>query len=157
MSDYDSTTPGGVVAVLEHNIPNTPQTTYHTASVSKQFIAFAILLLAEQGKLSLDDDIRKHLPELHDFGTPATEIGELGALYGRTRGYAAIALGVSVVAFDVCPNDDDSCFTLGLPVVAEAALSSKFIGLGAQVFGNVNRKASYAGATVFLQLGRTGR
>ena len=31
----------------------------------------AILLLAEQGKLSLDDDIRKHLPELHDFGTPS--------------------------------------------------------------------------------------
>jgi CubicO group peptidase (beta-lactamase class C family) len=88
MSDYDSTTPGGVVAVvrggklvfargygmanLEHGIPNTPETVYHMASVSKQFTAFAILLLAEQGKLSLDDDIRKHLPELHDFGTPIT-------------------------------------------------------------------------------------
>jgi CubicO group peptidase (beta-lactamase class C family) len=88
MSDYDSTTPGGVVAVvrggkvvfargygmanLEHGIPNTPETVYHMASVSKQFTAFAILLLAQQGKLSLDDDIRKHLPELHDFGTPIT-------------------------------------------------------------------------------------
>ena len=88
MSDYDSTTPGGVVAIvrggklvfargyglanLEHGIPNTPETVYHMASVSKQFTAFAILLLAQEGKLSLDDDIRKHLPELHDFGTPIT-------------------------------------------------------------------------------------
>jgi CubicO group peptidase (beta-lactamase class C family) len=60
------------MANLEHGIPNTPQTTYHIASVSKQFTAFAILLLAEQGKLSLDDDIRKHLPEMPDFGTPIT-------------------------------------------------------------------------------------
>jgi CubicO group peptidase (beta-lactamase class C family) len=51
---------------------NTPNTVYHMASVSKQFTAFAILLLANEGKLSLDDDIRKHLPELHDFGTPVT-------------------------------------------------------------------------------------
>jgi CubicO group peptidase (beta-lactamase class C family) len=42
------------------------------ASVSKQFTAFAITMLADQGKLSLDDDIRKHVPEMHDFGTPIT-------------------------------------------------------------------------------------
>ena len=88
MGSYDSTTPGGVVAVvrngkvvfargfgmanLEHDVPNTPETPYHMASVSKQFTAFAILLLAQQGKLSLDDDIRKHMPELPDFGTPIT-------------------------------------------------------------------------------------
>lgn len=56
----------------EYNIPNTPTTIFHVASVSKQFTAFAIALLADQGKIALDDDIRKYLPELHDFGHKIT-------------------------------------------------------------------------------------
>jgi CubicO group peptidase (beta-lactamase class C family) len=59
-------------ANLEYNIPITPATVFHVASVSKQFTAFAIALLASQGKLSLDDDIRKHLPEVPDFGKKIT-------------------------------------------------------------------------------------
>lgn len=59
-------------ANLEYNVPITPQTVFHVASVSKQFTAFAIALLAHQGKLSLDDDIRKHLPEVPDFGKKIT-------------------------------------------------------------------------------------
>ena len=59
-------------ANLEYNIPITAQTVFHVASVSKQFTAFAIALLANQGKLSLDDDIRKHLPEVPDFGKKIT-------------------------------------------------------------------------------------
>ena len=59
-------------ANLEYNVPITPQTVFHVASVSKQFTAFAIALLANQGKLSLDDDIRKHLPEVPDFGKKIT-------------------------------------------------------------------------------------
>ncbi|MCG2640844.1 MULTISPECIES: serine hydrolase [Bradyrhizobium] len=76
--------PGAVVAVLqdgkiiysqgygaanlEYGVPNTPATVFHLASVSKQFTAFAIHLLAHEGKLSLDDDVRKYVPKLHDFG-----------------------------------------------------------------------------------------
>jgi CubicO group peptidase (beta-lactamase class C family) len=56
------------LAQLEHDVPITPHTVFHVASVSKQFATFAIVLLAQQRKLSLDDDIRQHLPELHDFG-----------------------------------------------------------------------------------------
>jgi CubicO group peptidase (beta-lactamase class C family) len=41
-------------------------------SVSKQFTAGAILLLEQQGKLSLDDNIRKYIPELPDYGTLIT-------------------------------------------------------------------------------------
>lgn len=52
---------------LEYGIPITPQTVFPIASVSKQFTAFAIALLADGGKLSLDDDIRSYLPEMHDF------------------------------------------------------------------------------------------
>jgi CubicO group peptidase (beta-lactamase class C family) len=59
-------------ADLEHDAHNTPQTVFHIASVSKQFTAFSIAMLADQGKLSVDDDIRKYLPEMHDFGTPIT-------------------------------------------------------------------------------------
>ncbi len=55
-------------AQLEYDIPVTPSTIFHVASVSKQFTAFAVAMLADQGKLSLDDDIRKHLPEMPDFG-----------------------------------------------------------------------------------------
>lgn len=55
-------------ANLEHGVPNTPATVFHLASVSKQFTAFAIHLLAHDGKLSLDDDVRKYVPKLHDFG-----------------------------------------------------------------------------------------
>jgi CubicO group peptidase (beta-lactamase class C family) len=56
------------IANLEYDIPITPSTVFHVASVSKQFTAFAITMLADQGKLSLDDDIRKYLPEVPDFG-----------------------------------------------------------------------------------------
>jgi CubicO group peptidase (beta-lactamase class C family) len=56
-------------AQLEYGIPITPQTVFHVASVSKQFATLAIVLLAQEGRLSLDDDIRRHLPELHDFGS----------------------------------------------------------------------------------------
>jgi CubicO group peptidase (beta-lactamase class C family) len=59
-------------AELEHDAHNTPQTIFHIASISKQFTAFSIAMLADQGKLSVDDDIRKYLPEIHDFGTPIT-------------------------------------------------------------------------------------
>lgn len=59
-------------ANLEYNIPITPSTIFHVASVSKQFTAFAVVMLADQGKLSLDDDIRKHLPEIPDFGKTVT-------------------------------------------------------------------------------------
>jgi len=49
-------------ANLEYNVPISPETIFHMASVSKQFTAFSIILLAQQGKLNLDDDIHKYLP-----------------------------------------------------------------------------------------------
>lgn len=60
------------LANLEYGVPNTPATVFHMASVSKQFTAFAIALLESRGQLSLDDDVRRHLPELPDFGVPVT-------------------------------------------------------------------------------------
>lgn len=60
------------MADLEHDVPITPATVFHAASVSKQFTGFAVLLLAAEGKLSLDDDIRLHVPEVPDFGARIT-------------------------------------------------------------------------------------
>ena len=55
------------MANLEYNIPNTPATIYHMASVSKQFTGYAIVLLAAKGKLQLDDDVRKWLSWFPDL------------------------------------------------------------------------------------------
>ena len=60
------------MANLNDDVPITPQTVFHVASMSKQFTAFSILLLQAQGKLSLDDDVHKYIPELQDFGVPIT-------------------------------------------------------------------------------------
>jgi CubicO group peptidase (beta-lactamase class C family) len=60
------------MADLEHNVPITPQSIFEAGSVSKQFTAGAVLLLAQQGKLALDDSIRKYIPEVPDYGKPIT-------------------------------------------------------------------------------------
>lgn len=60
------------MANLNDDIPITPATVFHVASMSKQFTAASILLLAQQGKLSLDDDVHKYIPELPNFGEPIT-------------------------------------------------------------------------------------
>ncbi|QSQ23172.1 beta-lactamase family protein [Pyxidicoccus parkwayensis] len=57
---------------LEYDVPITPQSVFHTGSITKQFTAFAIGLLAQEGKLSLGDDMRKYLPEMPDFGKTIT-------------------------------------------------------------------------------------
>src|SRR5689334_16662562 len=61
-------THGYGMANLEYNVPITESTVLESGSVAKQFTASAIVLLAQDGKLSLDDDIRKYLPEVPQFG-----------------------------------------------------------------------------------------
>jgi CubicO group peptidase (beta-lactamase class C family) len=60
------------MANLETKTPIEPASIFHVASVSKQFTAAAIMLLERDGKLSVDDDIRKYLPEIPDYGTTIT-------------------------------------------------------------------------------------
>jgi CubicO group peptidase (beta-lactamase class C family) len=60
------------MADLERNVPMTAATGMTVGSMSKQFTAFSIQLLAQDGKLSLDDDIRKYVPEVPDFGHTIT-------------------------------------------------------------------------------------
>jgi len=83
-SNYNQATPGAAIAVvkdgkiifkkgygtanLEYDMPVTTKTVFQIASVSKQFTAFSIYLLEKQGKVSLEDDIRKYIPEVPDVG-----------------------------------------------------------------------------------------
>ena len=60
------------MADLEHDIRNTPDTIFEAGSVSKQFTAMAIMLLVKDGKISLDDPVRKYIPELPDYKVPLT-------------------------------------------------------------------------------------
>ncbi|MDX1943410.1 MAG: serine hydrolase [Saprospiraceae bacterium] len=86
--NWNTDTPGGVLTVsrkgqiiynkafgmadLEHHIANTTETIFEAGSVSKQFTTTAIFLLAMEGKLSLDDEVRKYVPELPDYGDKLT-------------------------------------------------------------------------------------
>jgi CubicO group peptidase (beta-lactamase class C family) len=59
-------------ADLEHDVRITPDTVFEAGSVSKQFTAMAVLILARDGKLSLDDNVRKYIPELPEYQAPIT-------------------------------------------------------------------------------------
>jgi CubicO group peptidase (beta-lactamase class C family) len=71
------------LANLAHRIPFTVETRTNIGSTSKQFTTFAILMLASQKKLSLDDDVRKNIPELPDLGKTVT----IRHLMTHTSGY----------------------------------------------------------------------
>lgn len=59
-------------AQLEHRVPITPRTVFHVASVSKQFTAMAVTMLAAEGELDLDDRVQTHLPWVPGLGRPVT-------------------------------------------------------------------------------------
>lgn len=85
-SHWNNATPGGSALIakgeriiyqkafgladLEHNAPNTIETIFEAGSVSKQFTAASILLLATEGKLTTQDDVRKYIPELPVYDAP---------------------------------------------------------------------------------------
>jgi CubicO group peptidase (beta-lactamase class C family) len=60
------------IADLERNVPITPDTVFDAGSVVKQFVAASVLLLVEEGRVSLTEDVRKYIPELPDTGHKIT-------------------------------------------------------------------------------------
>lgn len=101
-SELGPKTPGAAVAVLRGSqvvfaggygtadlstsAPVSSSTVFSLASVSKHFTAFAALLLEEDGRLSLDDEVREYIPELPDYGTPIT----LREMVGHTSGLRSV-------------------------------------------------------------------
>jgi hypothetical protein len=107
-------------------------------------------------------------------------VTEAGLMYGKARetswGQVSFSSGLSWLSFDVCarpaevfPLDagvgsnvrelradvvqDYPCNAVGIPVVADATLSGRVLGLGIQALANINPKAPYAGISLFLQVG----
>ena len=106
------------MADLERDVPNTAETIFEAGSVAKQFTAAAVLLLARDGKLSLDDPVRKYIPEVPDYGTPITirhmlthtsglrDWGNIGAIQGwprTTRAYTHAHV-LDIVSRQKAPN-----------------------------------------------------
>lgn len=135
------------LAELEHNVPNTTQTIFESGSVAKQFTAAAIVLLQQEGKLSLDDPVKKHIPELPDYGSPLTirhllnhtsglrDWGSVMSLTGAGRGDRVITqdLALDVIthqrALDFMPGAEYSYTNSGynlLAIIVERVSKQKF-------------------------------
>ena len=110
VADFDNdTSPGGILAVIqdgkvvfdlpfgmasvEHAVPNSPETVFYIASTSKQFVGASIALLEYEGKLDIDDDIRKYVPEMHAFDPPLRIHHLLHHTSGLRDKYALAAVG----------------------------------------------------------------
>ena len=70
-------------ASLELGVPFSPESVFYVGSISKQFTAASMVLAAEQGSLSLDDDVRKYIPDLPDYGHKIT----LRQMLNQTSGF----------------------------------------------------------------------
>jgi CubicO group peptidase (beta-lactamase class C family) len=92
------------MANLEYDIPITPQSVFRIGSLSKQFTAMCVALLEEEGKLSLEDDIRTFFPEMPAYETPIT----VGHLLHHTSGIRDYLTLQEVVARGEYYDSDDA-------------------------------------------------
>jgi CubicO group peptidase (beta-lactamase class C family) len=93
------------IASLELGVPLSSQSVFYMGSVSKQFTAASVVLASEQGFLSLDDDIRKYIPEIPDYGHTVT----LRQMLHHTSGFRDV-LGLLAIsgrsALDLHPTPE---------------------------------------------------
>ena len=135
------------LADMEFNVPNTPQTIFESGSVAKQFTAAAIVLLQQDGKLRIDDAVRKYIPELPDYGPPLTirhllnhtsgirDWGTVMSLTGAGRGERVVSqdLALDVIthqrALDFTPGSEYSYSNSGYnlaAIIVERVSKQKF-------------------------------
>ena len=135
---------------------------FHVASVSKQFTAAAIMLLARDGKLSVDDDIRKYLPEIPDYGTPITIRHLLTHTSGLRDQWSLIYLArgrfeedriTEADVMDIVPRQKALNFTPG----AEYLYSNTGFTLLGVIVKRVSGQSlkDFAAARIFTPLGMT--
>jgi len=94
------------LANLEEDVPITPQSVFDIGSTSKQFTSASILLLEKQGKLSINDDIRKYIPELPDYGAKITILNLLNHTSGL-RDYLTL-MDLAGINTDSVTTDEDA-------------------------------------------------
>jgi CubicO group peptidase (beta-lactamase class C family) len=133
------------LADMEHNVPNTTQTIFESGSVAKQFTAAALVLLQQDGKLSIDDPVKKYIPELPDYGAPLTirhllnhtaglrDWGTVLSLTGVGRGERIISQDL---ALDVITHQKALDFTPG----AEYSYSNSGYNLAAIIVERVSKQ-----------------
>ena len=80
------------LASLEQSTPITPQTVFDLGSISKQFMAATVMLLVEDGRLALDDDVRKYLPELPQLGPDRVTLRSMLHHTSGLRDYVGLML-----------------------------------------------------------------
>jgi CubicO group peptidase (beta-lactamase class C family) len=150
------------LAEMEHNIPNTPQTIFESGSVAKQFTAAALVLLQQDGKLKLDDDVRKYIPELPEYDKPITirhllnhtaglrDWGSVMQLTGAGRGNRVVT---QELALDVIIRQKGLDFTPG----AEYSYSNSGYQLAAIIVERVSGKkfGEFTNERLFKPLGMT--
>ncbi len=113
------------LADLEHDIPLTPQSVFYMASVSKQFTALTILLLADDGKLQLTDSIRKFIPELPDYANGVT-IYQLLTHTSGVRDYLSLG-GLAGLSNEFVYTDDNALKLISRQEAPNFAPGSEFL------------------------------
>ena len=94
------------LANIEEDVPITPESVFDIGSTSKQFTAASILLLEKQGKLSVNNDIRKYIPELPDYGQKITILNLLNHTSGL-RDYLVL-MDLAGIHIDSVTTDEDA-------------------------------------------------
>ena len=94
------------LANIEEDVPITPETVFDIGSTSKQFTAASILLLEKAGKLSVDDDVRKYIPELPDYGQEITIVHLLNHTSGL-RDYLTL-MDLAGINLESVTTDEDA-------------------------------------------------
>lgn len=116
-------------ADLERDVPISSNTVFDSASISKQFVAASVLLLVEDGKLSLTDDIHKYIPQLPDYGqkitldhlmTHTSGIRDWTGVFPLTAGYDdALAITLRQRGINFTPGDEFSYSNSGFVLLKE--------------------------------------
>lgn len=147
------------IANLDHELPITPDSVFYLASVSKQFVAACIALLQQEGKLSLDDDVRKFVPELPDYGKTIT-LRHLVHHTSGLRDYLSLMQLAGLRWEDVHSNEELLALVcrqkeLNFPPGDEYLYSNTGYFLMAEIVNRVSGKTlrQYADAKIFGPLG----
>ena len=139
------------LASLEHAIPIHPRTRFHIVSVSKTFTAAAVLVLAARGALTLDDPVRRHIPEL-----PAEITATIRHLLSMTSGLRdTLELERLRGVWDTAPSRPRDLLELAYrqtEVSAPAGAQYMYANANAVLLEEVTARASGMSAEAFRQV-----
>ena len=149
------------LANLSYGIPLTPETPVNAGSINKHVTAVALLTLEAEGRLSLDDEIHKYLPELPDYGAPITIRNMLQQTSGL-RDYRTLMFLAGWLSGDVQTNDQALKIIfrqkrLNFPTGTSFIYSNTNFVLGAEIVARVTGESfgAWVREHLFLPLGMT--